>query len=178
MNLLIYIGITFIIFILFTILSYNKITELKNNLKNSRSLVEVFLQKRFDLIPNLVEITKGYVKHEKELLEHITELRRSYTKTGNNDIIKDLNSSYMYLIGIIENYPELKSGELFLETQKSLVKIESELQAARRIYNLDVTTYNNKISIFPFNIFAKIIGFKEESLFQADADVRIEKPSK
>lgn len=139
--------------------------QLKNNIKNSKSLIDVYLQKRFDLIPNLLEITKGYAKHEEELLQNIAILRNSYKENKDEKSMQQLNSEFSTLLGIIEAHPELKSSGLFLKMQKSLKKIESELEAARRIYNLDVTKYNTKIHIFPLNILAKTFKFTDENLF-------------
>lgn len=155
-------------------LIYNNLINLKNTTKNSKALIEVYLQQRFDLIPNLVEVAKGYVKHESELLQNIANLRSSYNTTKDSNAMQQLNAEYNNLIGVIESHPELKASELFLKLQKALDKTESELQAARRIYNLDVTKYNTRISIFPLNLFAKMFGFKEEALFQAESNDRID----
>lgn len=147
--------------------------HLKNNIKNSKALIDVYLQKRFDLIPNLLEVTKGYAKHEKELLENITLLRNSYKTNKDEDSMQQLNNEYITLMGIIETYPELKSSELFLKLQKSLTKIESELEAARRIYNVSVTKYNTRIKTFPLNLMAKELKFKEEKLFTFEGEKSI-----
>lgn len=163
-----------IIIIISIILIYNGIITLKNNVKNSKALIEVYLQQRFDLIPNLVEVTKGYVQHESEVLQNIAALRSSYSKTKDSEAMQQLNSQYTSLMGVIENHPELKSSELFLKIQKALDKTESELQAARRIYNMDVTKYNTRINMFPFNIFAKMFVFKEESLFEAESQAHVD----
>ena len=136
--------------------------------------IDVYLQQRFDLIPNLVEVTKGYIKHESELLQNIANLRSSYNKTKDYEAMQQLNNEYTNLMGVIEAHPELKASELFLKLQKALDKTESELQAARRIFNLDVTKYNTRINMFPFNMFAKMFGFKEETLFQAESDARVD----
>lgn len=166
--------IALIIIIVFIIIIYNGIIGLKNRVKNSRGLIDVYLQQRFDLIPNLVEVTKGYAKHESEILQTIAELRSSYNKTKDSVAMQKLNNEYNTLMGVIEAHPELKASELFLKLQKTLDKTESELQAARRIYNLDVTKYNTRINMFPFNMFAKMFGFKEETLFQAENDARVD----
>ncbi|MBO5179258.1 MAG: LemA family protein [Clostridia bacterium] len=162
------------IIIVSIIFIYNGIVSLKNNVKNSKSLIEVYLQQRFDLIPNLVEVAKGYVKHESEVLQNIANLRSSYNATKDSNAMQQLNAEYNNLIGVIEAHPDLKASELFLKLQKALDKTESELQAARRIYNIDVTKYNTRINMFPFNAFAKMFGFKEETLFQADNDARVD----
>jgi len=155
-----------VIIVLIVFIQYNSITKLKMKVKQSKSGIDVYLQQRFDLIPNLVQVVKGYMNYEKETLENIIELRTKYNETKDLKISETLNNQLNNIIAVAENYPELKASEQFLNLQKNLSKIESQLQAARRIYNNDVTKYNTKISIIPFNIIAKIFGFKEEYLFE------------
>ena len=157
-----------IIFILIIILIFNYFINLKNKVKRSKSLIEVYLQKRFDLIPNLVEVTKAYCKYEKDTLTKVIELREEYSIKRNFNIASQVNKQIDTILAIVENYPGLKANEQFKILQKNLVKIEDELQAARRIYNMDVTKYNIKISQFPNNILAKVLNFKEETLFEAE----------
>lgn len=164
---LIIIAITVILIILI----YNKLVNLKNNIKKSKSGIDVYLQQRFDLIPNLIEVTKEYMKYESSTLEKITNLRTVYNRNKDMDSIKQLNQEYNTIMADIENYPELRAGEQFLKLQKTLIKVEGQLQAARRIYNMDVTKYNIKISTFPNNIIAKLFNFKEEELFELGEDV-------
>ena len=154
------------------VIIYNNIVHLKNTIKNSKALIDVYLQQRFDLIPNLVEVTKGYMKHENDVLSRIASLRASYNANKDISTGMSLNNEYANILGIIESHPELKANENFLKLQKALDKVESQLQAARRIYNMDVTKYNTRITIVPFNIFAIIFGFKEEKLFEAEKDAR------
>jgi LemA protein len=159
-----------LIFLIIIIFIYNKLVGLKNNANNSKSVIDVYLQQRFDLIPNLIEATKGYMNYEKETLEKITYLRAIYKEKKDETAGNELNSAYNTIIATSENYPELKANEHFLNLQKSLVKIESQLQAARRIYNNDVTKYNTKIAIFPNNIMAKLLKFKPLNLFSLEGD--------
>ena len=161
---LIIIAITVILIILI----YNKLVNLKNNIKKSKSGIDVYLQQRFDLIPNLIEVTKEYMKYESSTLEKITNLRTVYNRNKDMDSIKQLNQEYNTIMADIENYPELKAGEQFLKLQKTLIKVESQLQAARRIYNAEVNVYNNKVQMFPSNIIAAIFSFTEEELFEAE----------
>ena len=167
-TLIIILAIVFILII--SILSkYNKIVKLKNKVKQSKSGIDVYLNQRFDLIPNLVEVVKGYAKHEKEVLESITKMRTEYMNSGKNlKKGEKVNNEINKIIAVAENYPELKASEQFLNLQKNLSKMESQLQAARRIYNNDVTNYNTKISVVPDNIIAKLFGFKEEELFEIE----------
>ncbi len=163
----------FIFFIIFTIIEFNILIRYKNNVLKSKSIIDVYLQQRFDLIPNLVDITKNYAQYEKQLLDNISNLRAQFNKTKNIEISNKLNSQYLSIIANVENYPALKANEQFLNLQKNLSKIESQLQASRRLYNNDVTKYNSKIGTFPTNIFAKIFGFKSIPLFVLEGENKV-----
>ena len=163
-----------IILILVFIGIFNNLVTLRKKAMQSESGVDVYLQQRFDLIPNLVEVTKGYMEHEQETLMNIAKLRAEYNKNKNEEAAIALTEKYKSIMAIIENYPNLKASEQFLKLQKALIKVESQLQAARRIYNNDVTRYNTKISTFPTNIITKLLNFKEMKLFMADSDVNEE----
>ncbi len=160
---LILILITLIVYIIAT---YNIFIKLKKQINNSYSVIDVYLKKRFDLIPNLVEVTKEYANYEKDILAKITEYRTAYNQKKDKNSIYKLNREYDNLMLIVENYPDLKASEQFAKLQKNLIKVESELQAARRIYNNDITKYNTKLSVFPSNIIGKIFNFKEDELFE------------
>lgn len=148
--------------------TYNKLVKLRNKVNQSKSGIDVYLNQRFDLIPNLVECVKGYAKHESKVFEEIAKLRTTYNETKKLDDASKLNSTLNSILAIGESYPELKASEQFLNLQRNLVKIESQLQAARRIYNNDVTNYNIKTQTVPTNIIANLFGFKEEELFQIE----------
>lgn len=152
---------------------YNSIIQLKHNVDKSESGIDVYLQQRFDLIPNLVEVTKTYMNYESDILEKIARLRTAYKQNKDVDASNELNNQYKTIMAVVENYPDLKANEQFLKLQKSLVKIESQLQAARRIYNNDVTKYNTKISTFPNNLIANLFGFKERNLFVLEGEDKI-----
>lgn len=155
-----------ILFILYFILIFNIFTKQKNAINNAKSLIEIYLTQRFDLIPNLQQCTKKYMKYESETLENLTKLRVKYIneKTLKNGGI--LNDEINNTVIILENYPELKASEQFMNLQKNLTRIENQLQAARRIYNQEVEKYNNIIMIFPNNIVAKIFNLKKEEFFK------------
>ncbi len=157
-----------IIVILIILFGYNKLIRLRNKVNQSKSGIDVYLNQRFDLIPNLVECVKGYSKHESELFENVTKFRSLYNENKNLDNASKLNNTVNKLLAVAENYPDLKASEQFLNLQHNLVKIESQLQAARRIYNNDVTTYNTKIQTVPSNIIANIFGFTPAELFQIE----------
>ena len=156
-----FVWILLAILLFFIIFVYNSIIKSLKSVQQSASGIDVYLQQRFDLIPNLVEVTKGYMNYEKEVLEKISALRTLYNQ-NNKDIetINELNKQYHNIMLLVENYPSLKADQQFLKLQKTLIKIESQLQAARRIYNNDVTNFNTKISTFPNNLVAGFFNFK------------------
>ena len=153
--------------ILVIILStYNKLVKAQNRVKQAESGIDIYLNERFELIPNLVECVKAYSKHEEKIFTEIANLRSAYVNTGKGiRNAEKLNNKMNELIAVAENYPELKASEQYLNLQRNLTKIESQLQAARRIYNGDVTLYNTTISTFPNSFFASLFGFHEEELF-------------
>ena len=158
------------IIIAWIVSTYNKFVSLNQRVKQAQGGIDVYLKKRFDLIPNLVETVKGYKEHEEKLLTDIAKLRADYETRNDEDIkqSEELNNRFTKLIAIAEKYPELKASEQFLNLQKNLSKVESELQAARRIYNSEVTTFNTKRLKFPSNIIGAIFGFKEKTLFEIE----------
>ena len=157
-----------IIILLYMFFTYNSFVSRQNKVKQAYSSIDVYLTQRFDLIPNLVECVKGYMTYEQETLEKISEHRTKYLQNKNLKDAENLNNECNTILALAENYPELKASEQFLNLQKNLSKIESQLQAARRIYNVEVNNYNNKVLMFPSNILAKFFGFKEEEFFQAE----------
>lgn len=165
MSIFLIILIILIILLLIILKQYNSLVKLKNKVQQAESGIDVYLNQRFDLIPNLVECVKGYAKHEQQVLENITQLRAEYSKSKNLKEAEKLNNGINQVIAIAEQYPELKASEQFLNLQRNLSKIESQLQAARRIYNNEVTKYNTKITTVPSNIIAGLFGFKEANLF-------------
>lgn len=158
-----------IILILIAFSKYNTIIRRKNKAKQAQSGIDVYLNQRFDLIPNLVECVKAYAKHEKEIFESISKLRSEYIQ-GDKNIKKaeQINNGMNKILAVAEEYPELKSSEQFLNLQKNLSKMESQLQAARRIYNMEVTKYNTYISVVPNNLIADLFRFKEMELFEIE----------
>ena len=160
-----YFGITcLVLVILYFIYFVNKVIYLSKRVERSKSVIDVYLKKRYDLIPNLVNIVKEYTKYESETLEKITSLRESFDKSNDLADATELNNIYKDLLLRIEKYPDIKANENFLHLQKTLVKVEDELQAARRIYINDITNYNTKIETFPGNMLSKIFKYKKEDL--------------
>ena len=153
--------IILIIVIIWFVYVLNRFIYLKKRIERSKSVIDVFPKERFDLIPNLVESCKGYLNYEKETLSKIVELRTDFAKNNNQKSGEKLNKYYKELIGIFENYPELKANETILILQKQLEKLESEIAAARRIYVNDITSYNTLVRKIPSNLVAKIFKYQE-----------------
>ena len=157
------------IILIWILVLYNNLVKARNKVKQAESGIDVYLTQRFDLIPNLVECVKGYTKHEEKIFTEIAKLRSAYmTQSKSLEKGANLNNKMNQLIAVAENYPELKASEQFLNLQKNLTKIESQLQAARRIYNMEVTNYNDKIFTVPSNLVASLFGFKESKLFEIE----------
>ena len=173
MSNIVYIILIVILIVIFIIFSnYNKMIRLINRVKKSKANIEIILNKRFDLIPNLVECVKSYSKHEKETLDSVIELRSRY-KSEKNMSIKDaesMNNELTKYLLTIENYPELKANENFLSLQKELRSIEDELSNVRIRYNEEVNRYNTCIESVPTNLIASIFGFKKARWFQLEEE--------
>ncbi len=152
---------------------YNRFVKKNNRVKEKEAQIDVLLNQRFDLIPNIVECVKGYAKHEKSTLEDVTKLRSDYKNNGfsigeTEKIDKQINN----LMAIAESYPDLKANSDFLNLQKNLREIENKLSDARTIYNYAVTHYNNAVESVPSNIIAKIFNFEKKELFKIDDEKR------
>ena len=174
MNELIIVVVIVVILISLVIVTRNKLIEREKKVERNDSLVDVYLKKRFDLIPNLVEVCKGYSEHEKETLTKVAELRASFNNNPTNETREELNKVYQSLIAIAENYPEVKASDNYLKLQKELTNVENEIGASRRIYINSITSYNNLVMKFPTSIVAKIFGFKKYELPKYDySDVKV-----
>ena len=153
---------------------YNSLVQSRNKVKNSWSQIEVQLQRRFDLIPNLVETVKGYMKHEEETLTKVTELRTSWAKASSinekAELDNKLSSVLKTIMAVSENYPDLKANQNFLNLEQELKETENKISYARQFYNDSVTIYNTKTETIPTNIIASLFGFKAEELYKAESE--------
>ena len=168
---IIYIILFVILIINFIIFGmYNKLIKLQNKVKKAKANIEIYLNKRFELIPNIVETVKGYSKHESNTLEEITALRSNYNNKNNFNIkeAEEMNGELNKLLAIVENYPELKANSKYMNLQNELKTIEDQLGTARHIYNDVVTSYNTTIETIPSNIVASIFAFKKADLFEVE----------
>lgn len=151
---------------------YNKLVKMRNRVKNAWSQIDVQLQRRFDLIPNLVDTVKGYMTHEQVTLTQIAELRTSWagakTVADKSELNNQLSSALKTIMAVSEHYPELKANQNFIALQTELSNTENKISHSRQFYNDTVTMYNDKTQMFPSNILAGLFGFKQESLFTLD----------
>ena len=170
-NIWLVVGIVVVIVI---ISIYNSLVTSYKKVERSRSLVDIYLKKRFDLIPNLVEAVKGYMNHENETLTKIAELRTSWANASTvhekAELDNQLSGALKTIMAVSENYPELKANQNFSELQEELRNTENKISYARQFYNDSVTMYNTKIELFPANIVASMFRFVAEELFKTDSE--------
>lgn len=156
--------------ILWFIFGYNRLIRFRYRAREALSDIEVQLKRRFDLIPNLVESVKGYMAHEKTVLEDVTKARAAVAGASGDPLERAekenmLSSTLKTLFAVAENYPDLKANANFLDLQRELADTENKIQAARRFYNTTVMDLNTKIDTFPSNLIANLFKFKEEPFF-------------
>jgi len=158
--------------VLFVVSTFNSLVGLKNQVKNAWSQIDVQLKRRHDLIPNLLETVKGYMQHERQTLENITNARsRAVSAQSVGEKAKAesaLGGAIGRLLVSVENYPALKANQNFLALQEELSSTENKIAFARQSYNDQVLFYNNKIQMFPSNFIAQGFGFKPEESFELE----------
>lgn len=170
-------GIVFLLAVWFISL-YNGMIRLKLSTENAWSDIDVFLKKRYDLIPNLVETVKGYATHEKETLEKVIKARQQAVNIS-ADNVQDkiaaenfLSQTLKSLFAVTENYPTLKADAHFQELMGQLSQLEGEIERARRYYNAVVRDFNTKIMVFPNSIVANMSGFKKQPFYEVEEAAR------
>jgi LemA protein len=164
-----------VVVILFIIYIYNSLIRLNMRANNAWSQIDVQLKRRYDLIPNLVNTVKGYMKHEKTVLENITKARASLVSGSMSEKAKAsdmITGALKSLFAVAENYPQLKANENFKMLQEELAGTESKIAYARQFYNDTVMMLNEAILVFPKNIFANMFGFKQREFFKTEGKGR------
>ena len=171
-NILIGILVVIVLLILWLVGVYNSLIRLKNRVKEAWSDIDVQLKRRYDLIPNLMETVKGYMKHEEGVLTKVTEARASAMnakgieeKGKAENMLSDTLKS---LFAVAENYPDLKASQNFLQLQDEISDTENKIQASRRFYNGQVRDFNTKIEVFPNNLIAGMLKFKAWDFFEIE----------
>ncbi len=159
---------------------YNGLVGLRNQVKNAWAQIDVQLKRRYDLIPNLVETVKGYMQHERQTLESVTNARnlaQSLSSAGVADRAKaegELSGALSRLLAVVENYPDLKANQNFMALQEELTSTENKISFSRQYYNDEVLKYNNKTQMFPSNVIAGMTGFKAGEFFEVKNEVERE----
>ncbi len=156
--------------------TYNSLIRAKNEVENSWAQIDVQLKRRYDLIPNLVETVKGYMKHEKQVLENITKARAAVMDAKGvaekAEASNQLSATLKSLFAVAENYPKLRANENFMQLQEELTGTENKISYARQHYNDSVMMYTNKIQTFPTNIIANLFNFGKKEMFTAPEEER------
>ena len=160
----------FILFLFYLLTIYNGLIQLRNNIDKAWANIDVLLKQRSDLVPNLVEVVKGYMKHEKRVLEAVTRLRASIMSAeGPAQKARPseaMTSALKSIFAVAENYPKLQASENFLELQKQLTAIENQIADRREFYNDSVLLYNTKIKSVPDTVIASALSMKEKEYFK------------
>jgi LemA protein len=177
---LIVIAVALLLLILFVIAVYNMLVQLRNQVDNAWSQIDVQLKRRHDLIPNLVETAKGYMQHERGTFEAITQARSQ--AMGAKSVAEAskaegaLGEALSKFLLVVENYPDLKANQNFLALQEELSSTENRISFARQSYNDQVLFFNNKIQMFPSNIVANMFNFGKRDFFEIEAAAEREVP--
>ena len=170
MYIVIGVAVVLLVLVLFT---YNNLIQLRNKVKEAFSTMDVYLKKRYDLIPGLVDIVKGYAKHETDTLQEVTKMRVNAQKSDLNAAINNemkIGDALQSLLVIVEKYPDLKANTNFLDLQERLSKMEEEIAFSRRYYNGCVREFNDRCQMFPFNLIAGVFGFKALPMYQVERE--------
>ncbi len=172
--------VVFILLVFFVIGLYNTLIRLRRRCDNGWAQIDVQLKRRYDLIPNLVETAKGYMKHEREVLENVTKARQqAINASGVKDQAKAenlLTSTLRSLFAVVENYPELKANENMLAVQEELVSTENKISFARQHFNDCVMEYNTRTETVPANVIAGMFAFKGRDFFELEDTAQREAP--
>lgn len=177
MDFIIYFFIGLITVIIFAVIGiYNNLISKRNEVKNAFGSIDAMLKKRYDLIPNLVETVKAYMKHEEGIILEVTRLRTQlYGQTNQNEKLEtdqQISKNVNGLMMAVENYPTLKASDNFIQLQELWNESEEQIAASRRFYNSAITMYNNAVQSFPSNLIAKKFGFTEEIIPSISDDER------
>ncbi|HBU11607.1 MAG TPA: hypothetical protein DEB31_02400 [Clostridiales bacterium] len=163
-----------VIIILWYVSAYNNFIRMKNNIEEAWAAIDVYLKKRFDLIPNLVETVKGYAAHESATLEQVTQARNSVASSSTteerlqNESV--LSGTLRSLFAVAEAYPNLQANQNFMDLQRQLAQAETDLVNARKFYNANVKQFNTKLQTVPTNLIARKFGFEKQPMFEVTAE--------
>lgn len=166
-----------VVVILVVVFIYNSLIAKKNQVTNVFGTIDALLKKRYDLLPKLISTVKAYMEHEKSLLTEITEMRaKAVSGRLSDDEQVDLDNKLSRMLGgimvAVENYPDLKANQNFLQLQRTMNEVEEQISAARRAYNAVVTAYNNAVEMFPTNVAASMMRYKLKKVFEISEEQR------
>lgn len=170
LSFLTWIIIILVVLILYIILKFNQLVSYRNRIENAWSQIDVQLKRRYDLIPNLINTVKGYVKHEKETLKELTEARTRFMNAANMTekakTTNQISAALKTIFAVAENYPNLKANENFKMLQEELAGTESKIAYARQFYNDNVLSLNEALQRFPTNVIGSLFGFSPREYFK------------
>lgn len=174
MSPLLILGILVVLFLLWLVAAYNGLITLRNRTDEAWADIDVQLKRRYDLIPNLVESVKGYIKQEKDVLENVTKARSEAIAAGGGVAAKGeaenmLTQALRSVFAVAENYPDLKSSANFQQLSTEVTDTENKIEAARRFYNANVRDFNTKLQVFPTAMFGRSLGFTAKEFFELEA---------
>ncbi len=174
-------GIVVLLIIIFVAI-YNSLVGLRNQMRNAWAQIDVQLKRRYDLIPNLIETVKGYMKHERETMEAVTKARNLAQSLASGDVAARskaedaLSGALSKLLAVVENYPDLKANQNFLALQEELTSTENKISFSRQFYNDSVLMMNNRVQMFPSNVVAAMTSFKQGDFFEVTVTEEREAP--
>ena len=170
---IIYIVVAIVVIILIAYIGIsNDLNRAVVKIDEAASGIDVALTKRYDVLTKMMDTCKSFVKHENEIMFKVIELRSGSSIQEKNDANKTMSENYKNLLAVAENYPELKSSDIFVSLQKSIIDVEEHLQAARRLYNSNVSIYNQKLVTFPSSMIASSKGMTKKDFFEAEESKR------
>lgn len=165
-----------VVILLYVVGVYNLLVGTRNKVKNSWAQIDVQLKRRFDLIPNIVNTVKGYAAHEKDTLENVVQARNKFVSASTPEERMDANNELTQtldrLMVVVEQYPDLKANQSFVQLQQELSKTEDKIGFSRQFYNDMVMRYNTSIQRFPRNLIANMFRFHEEPFFEIEEEGR------
>ena len=156
--------------LIYFVMMHNSIVHAEMKVEESKSGIDVALSKRYAILTNMQESVKGYVKHESEVLQQVTKIRKAMSLQELEDVNEQMNRLENRLIALAESYPELKASDLFRQFNDAIVDCEEHLQATRRFYNSNVTLYNEKLVMFPTSVMASFMKKEKAEFFSAGLD--------
>lgn len=162
--------------VIYVLVTYNGFVRIKNRVEEAFSTMDIYLKKRWDLIPNIVETVKGYAEHEKSTLSEVIKLRNgTYDDMSSDEKIKanqQLSKGITKIMALVEQYPDLKANDNFKDLSTQLTQIEDEIANSRKYYNGTVREFNDKVQMFPSNVVAMIFGYKAKKMFESNEEER------